>query len=541
MIGCRGLLGLVIACLLAVVACTPAQPPRAPNTPTPAPPAPSKPAGAAAAAPKSFEPYWVKNHRITEMWSGPAGQAGVVSSGQTSRQFCSFLVERPQDNARLSVMNPYAGDRIWIDAEAVGPAPAPERGPGPRPTDQNCTDVLYEPASAAAPPPTPAPAAGPRADRQPDERLVLALYYPWSMSATTSDAGGVGGLPPIERHVRWSRDAGIDVLVSAWYGPHDSITNGTFEQLLRLTQPEGINAGLLFETENFDGRPAMVTALRHFVQVHAEHPNYFRVGGRPVILVWRPIAVFGPNGQRVDEKSPAAVAAWRSLLDEVDPQRRALWIAEGDYFPFLEVFDGIFPYSIAWSPNPAAQLQSYGQRTRDFSAQARSQKLWIATAMPGYDDTGIAGRPGTFAVDRANGAYYQTTFRGAIASRPSWIVITSFNEWLEGTQIEPAPAYGTRYLDLTKQFGGEFRRGPLPCPLVPCPHTRPSPLVSRGYTARARLPLLSVPRADDGCDAPSERLGAPVRADAGRSAARWRRRARGFSRPGWCSRGRASR
>src|SRR5262249_17789046 len=161
------------------------------------------------------------------------------------------------------------------------------------------------------------------------------------------------------------------------------------------------------------------------LQVHAEHPNYFRVGGRPVILVWRPIAVFGPDGARVNQKNQAAVQAWRSLLDEVDPGRRALWIAEGDYFAMLDVFDGIFPYSIAWSPDPATQLQSYGQRVRDYNIQIRSQKLWIATAMPGYDDTRIAGRSGTFAVDRKDGAYYRTTFRGAIASRPSWVVITS--------------------------------------------------------------------------------------------------------------------
>lgn len=460
--GCRGILSLLIAGLLAVVACTPAQPapPASPPTPTQAKPA-TPSAAPAGAAGKRFEPYWVKNHRITEMWNGPAGQADAISFGQTSAQFCSFRVERPQENARLYVFNPHTDGHFWIDADAVGPAPGPERRPGPKPSDRNCSDVLIDEGVAGAPGPTPTPIPAPasRVDRKPDERLVLAFYYPWSMSLTTSDAGGVGNLPPIERHVRWSRDAEIDVLVSAWYGPHDPITNSTFEQLLRLTQLHGMHAALFFETEDFDGRPAMVTALRHFLQVHAEHPNYFRVGGRPVMLIWRPIAVFGPNGQRVNEKSPAAVAAWRSLLDEVDPQRRALWIAEGDYFPFLEVFDGIFPYSIAWSPTPAAQLQSYGQRTRDFSAQARSQKLWIATAMPGYDDTGIAGRPGTFAVDRGNGAYYEKTFRGAIASRPSWIVITSFNEWLEGTQIEPSPAYGTRYLELTKQFGRDFKRG----------------------------------------------------------------------------------
>ena len=29
----------------------------------------------------------------------------------------------------------------------------------------------------------------------------------------------------------------------------------------------------------------------------------------------------------------------------------------------------------------------------------------------------------------------------AIAARPDWVTITSYNEWGEGTQIEPARAY----------------------------------------------------------------------------------------------------
>ena len=82
--------------------------------------------------------------------------------------------------------------------------------------------------------------------------------------------------------------------------------------------------------------------------------------------------------------------------------------------------------------------------------------------MPGYDDTHIAGRPGTFVVERGFGGYYWTTFTGAIASRPDWIVITSFNEWLEGTQIEPSESYGDQFLNLTRAFVDRFKDAPRP-------------------------------------------------------------------------------
>lgn len=108
------------------------------------------PAGAAKTEPHAdstsptFEPFWVQNHRIAEMWSGPAGAPDVVSFGATSDQFCSFLVARPPDNDRLYVFNPYSQNYFWIDAAAIEPAGLPERRPYPKPANQTCAGVVYE-------------------------------------------------------------------------------------------------------------------------------------------------------------------------------------------------------------------------------------------------------------------------------------------------------------------------------------------------------------------------------------------------------------
>jgi hypothetical protein len=107
--------------------------------PTAAPPPP------VVVATPDFTPYWVRNHRRTQMWSGRAGPPNVVSFGVTSGQFCVFEVVRQQDNARLYVMNPYDGNFFWIDANDVGPIPEPpERRPGSKPPGANCADALYE-------------------------------------------------------------------------------------------------------------------------------------------------------------------------------------------------------------------------------------------------------------------------------------------------------------------------------------------------------------------------------------------------------------
>jgi hypothetical protein len=91
----------------------------------------------------AFTPFWVKNHRLTEMWSGPTDGAGIVSFGTTSQQFCSFQVTLPPDGPRLYVFNPLSQNFFWIDADAVGPVGAPEQRADPAPVGQNCAEAVY--------------------------------------------------------------------------------------------------------------------------------------------------------------------------------------------------------------------------------------------------------------------------------------------------------------------------------------------------------------------------------------------------------------
>ena len=79
--------------------------------------------------------------------------------------------------------------------------------------------------------------------------------------------------------------------------------------------------------------------------------------------------------------------------------------------------------------------------------------------MPGYDDTGT-DRVDAFAVDRKNGNYYRETWSAAVASQPDWVLITSFNEWVEGTMIEVSTSYGDLYLNLTRDLAAANVRWP---------------------------------------------------------------------------------
>jgi hypothetical protein len=148
------------------------------------------------------------------------------------------------------------------------------------------------------------------------------------------------------------------------------------------------------------------------------------------------------------------------MRNAVDPDHEWIWIAESENGIWLDVFDGLVTYNIAAAADPAARLAANARVVRDYNARNGTQKLWIATVMPGYDDSRMLDRGAArFARARDDGAYYQRTWAGAVATNPDMISISSFNEWTEGHQIEPSVTYGSLYLDLTRALTTAWKGG----------------------------------------------------------------------------------
>jgi hypothetical protein len=63
---------------------------------------------------------------------------------------------------------------------------------------------------------------------------------------------------------------------------------------------------------------------------------------------------------------------------------------------------------------------------------------FIPSVGPGYIDTGVRPWNGETTRSRNNGNYYKQMFKALPKVNDNIVTITSFNEWHEGTQIEPA-------------------------------------------------------------------------------------------------------
>jgi len=99
---------------------------------------------------------------------------------------------------------------------------------------------------------------------------------------------------------------------------------------------------------------------------------------------------------------------------------------------------------------------------------------FIPSVGPGYEDTAVRPWNKIHTQKRENGDYYSVYFQKAISLRPKFITVTSFNEWHEGTQIEPAVEHTAsnriqnpvfylhytepfEYLKLTARYATDFR------------------------------------------------------------------------------------
>jgi hypothetical protein len=86
----------------------------------------------------------------------------------------------------------------------------------------------------------------------------------------------------------------------------------------------------------------------------------------------------------------------------------------------------------------------------------------VAAVGPGYDDRGLPERSSPVHVDRRDGTIYRNGLVRAIRCGAPWLVIETWNEYHEGTDIAESVQYGRLYLDITREYAQYFKKGRLP-------------------------------------------------------------------------------
>jgi hypothetical protein len=84
----------------------------------------------------------------------------------------------------------------------------------------------------------------------------------------------------------------------------------------------------------------------------------------------------------------------------------------------------------------------------------------FAAVIPGYDDSLLERVPQVAPkVNRRDGETLREPFMAAAHGRPEHIIIYGWNEYFEGTSIEPTKEYGMGYVELLRSIGGSRPQG----------------------------------------------------------------------------------
>ncbi|MFQ5790051.1 MAG: hypothetical protein ACE5JI_06175, partial [Acidobacteriota bacterium] len=281
-----------------------------------------------------------------------------------------------------------------------------------------------------------------------NERLppqdIASSFYP-SLGPYSSTDGDL-----IAQHMRWIQSMGVGVLIFAWQD--DVLSREVTSLVMDTAWQYGIQVAFLID-QNPPKRPEeVIGAVETLTAQFGNHPAFYRIGRatrhgrsidpRGVFYVFNPFL-----GGLVN---PSEWVPWMDRLRDTyyDP------VLLGQGFNLLANerahFDGLFTFDV---------LKAEPGSFHSFKEQARQAGLiFVPTIGPGYDDQRAVDSPAGYR-SREQGSLYDRFWEEVVRVQPEWVSLNSFNEWHEGTQIEPAVRMETPFARYRHYEGSYGRSG----------------------------------------------------------------------------------
>jgi glycoprotein endo-alpha-1,2-mannosidase len=309
---------------------------------------------------------------------------------------------------------------------------------------------------------------------------VLAFYYGWwgtpqvsghwmrwkgddPVNKQTEDTADFPAFGPydshdsatVDRQVAMARSAGITGFIASWWGP-DSFEDQGMPLLLAVAVTHGLAVSAYYE--KIDGADAAsreasaIADLGYLLRQYGRNPGWLRAHGRPVVFVY---------GRAVHQLSPDE---WQHVAAQVRRGSPGGLVLVGDTFEtkYAATFDAKSAYNITGQTHhkTPTQIREWAHLAYPhIVAEAGPGKISTVTVIPGYDDRKMGRPPPRPVTDRWNGETYRVLWREAVAATPDYVLITSWNEWHEGTEIEPSVEYDSVNLSDTAAFARQFLAG----------------------------------------------------------------------------------
>lgn len=252
-------------------------------------------------------------------------------------------------------------------------------------------------------------------------------YYPMLGAYSSTDPS------VLKQHMQWIRRAHVGVLTLTWWG-RDSYTDKNVQAVLDAAAEAGLRVN--FHIEPYSGRTPRSVAddIAYILSKYGRHPAFYRadfLDNSPLFYIYEVL------------RNPAQ--EWKAATDQIHSgsSEPVILIAQTSNLRFVRGggFDGGYTYD-GLAPFRNAGFSAHWKEVEQSFAEAG--KLFIPSVGPGYWDdravrSGGADEPEAARTrDKSSAATYDRAWNDAVEARAPIITVTSFNEWHEGSQIEPA-------------------------------------------------------------------------------------------------------
>ena len=257
----------------------------------------------------------------------------------------------------------------------------------------------------------------------------------------------------LEYHMLTARAAGIAGFIADWYGP-ETYSDLVFGDMVRSAEQYGMKVAICLEEKTFfpgyadvksraDILNVMEAQVRHVIETHARSPAYLRWDAAIVFFIFN---YWGEGALGPNQLSPEEI---RDVLGRFE---EPIVLVRGGADPaYYEAARG--GYVWCWGPR---DREDFYNKAGEAAANGQLD-YWVGGASPGFDDTGVWGwGNGPRKTDRRGTDEYRDTWKEVLKYRPSAVQIITWNDFGEGTVIEPPEEFGFKFLDLTEEFIGRF-------------------------------------------------------------------------------------
>jgi hypothetical protein len=289
--------------------------------------------------------------------------------------------------------------------------------------------------------------------------LIGAYYYAWYFgrwlhkTKRASDTPILGEYSnnvygqTLDEHMSMAKQAGIDFMAVSW------AHNLDYGYIMDAAQKSGIKITALYESlQRATGKYQTIIKRDHSnilrdleaISDDFEEDCWLRIGGKPVLMIYvsrnyqEPNDIFGEMRKKIGDVYLVGDEVFWG--DKPDPNR-------------YQAFDAITSYNWyqpgRFVPNKEKETcDSFLLSIREFLNECNFTRPYWPVAMPGYDDSSFRPQANHPPIPRLDGYFFEESLKDAITMNPDCLMITSFNEFYEDSEIEPVQSYGNKYLDI---------------------------------------------------------------------------------------------